>query len=90
MLLYLHISSSVYANSSGSLLPLNVESWGQETTDLQREEVSHSDSKIKVPIPALQFIRCLGRMPIVLKLSKHSAFPKGMLTTKHQLLVTAS
>lgn len=68
MLLYLHISSSVHANSSGNLFPLNAESWGQETTDLQGEEVGHSDSKIKVPIPALQFIRCLGRMPIVLKL----------------------
>lgn len=50
------------------LAPLNAGSWGQETTDLQGEEVGHSDSKIKVPIPALQFIRCLGRMPIVLKL----------------------
>lgn len=56
MLLYLHISSSVHANSSGNLFPLNAGSWGQETTDLQGEEVGHSDSKIKVPIPALQFI----------------------------------
>lgn len=72
----------VHAKSGGNLLPLSAESWGQEKADLQGKEISHSHSKIKVPIPALQFIRYLGRMLIVLKLSKHSVFPKGMLANQ--------
>lgn len=55
----------IHAKSSVNLFLLSTGSLGQETADLQGEEISHSYSKIKVPIPALQFIRCLGRMLIV-------------------------